>query len=98
MKIDAEVELGASKGKDVGESFVRVPVDIDYVDGNADSVKEWVRNALEEKYGGAFGDEDFTVANLDDIVEDIEFDEFVQDVVTTQKEKPAGENVGASRA
>ena len=78
MKIDAEVELGGPKEKDVGESFVKVPVDIDYVEGDADSVKEWVRNALEEKYGGAFGDEDFTVANLDDIVEDIAFDEFEQ--------------------
>ena len=78
MKIDAEVELGDSKEKDIGESFIKVPVDIDYVEGNADSVKEWVRNALEEKYGGVFSDEDFTIANLDDIVEDIAFDEFEQ--------------------
>ena len=78
MKIDAEVELSNSKGKDVGESFVKVPVDIDYVEGNADSVKEWVRNALEEKYGGVFSDGDFTIANLDDIAEDIAFDEFEQ--------------------
>ena len=76
MKIDAEVELSDSKEKDIGESFVRVPVDIDYVEGNADSVKEWVRNALEEKYGDVFSDEDFTITNLDDIVEDIAFDEF----------------------
>ena len=78
MKIDAEVELSDSKGKDVGESSVKVPVDIDYVEGNADSVKEWVRNALEEKYGSVFSDEDFTITNLDDIVEDIAFDEFEQ--------------------
>ena len=78
MKIDAEVELSDSKEKDIGESFVKVPVDIDYVEGNADSVKEWVRNALEEKYGDVFSDEDFTITNLDDIVEDIAFDEFEQ--------------------
>ena len=78
MKIDAEVELSDSKEKDIGESSVKVPVDIDYVEGNADSVKEWVRNALEEKYGDAFSDEDFTITNLDDIVEDIAFDEFEQ--------------------
>ena len=78
MKIDAEVELSDSKEKDIGESSVKVPVDIDYVEGNADSVKEWVRNALEEKYGDAFSDEDFTITNLDDIVEDIAFDEFQQ--------------------
>ena len=78
MKIDAEVELSDSKEKDSGESFVKVPVDIDYVEGNADSVKEWVRNALEEKYGSVFSDEDFTITNLDNIVEDIAFDEFEQ--------------------
>ena len=76
MKIDAEVELSNSKEKGIGESFIKVPVDIDYVEGNADSVKEWVRNALEEKYGSVFSDEDFTITNLDDIVEDIAFDEF----------------------
>ena len=76
MKIDAEVELSDSKEKDIGESSVKVPVDIDYVERNADSVKEWVRNALEEKYGDVFSDEDFTITNLDDIVEDIAFDEF----------------------
>ena len=78
MKIDAEVELSGLKEKDVGESFVKVPGDIDYVEGDADSVKEWVRNALEEKYGSVFSDEDFTITNLDDIVEDIAFDEFEQ--------------------
>ena len=78
MKIDAEVELSDSKEKDIGESSVKVPVDLDYGEGNADSVKEWVRNALEEKYGDVFSDEDFTITNLDDIVEDIAFDEFKQ--------------------
>lgn len=76
MKINAEVELSGSKEEDYGESFVKIPVDADYVEGNAESVKEWVRNALEEKYGGAFCDEDFTITNLDSIVEDIVFDEF----------------------
>lgn len=78
MKIDAEVELSDSKEEDYGESFVKVPVDADYVEGNAESVKEWVRNELEKKYGGAFSDEDFTITNLDSIVEDIAFDEFEQ--------------------
>lgn len=78
MKIDAEVELSDSKEEDYGESFIKIPVDADYVEGNAESVKEWVRNTLEEKYGGAFCDEDFTITNLDNIVEDIAFDEFEQ--------------------
>ena len=76
MKIDAEVELSGSKEEDYGESFVKIPVDVNRVEGNAESVKEGVRNALEEKYGGAFCDEDFTITNLDSIVEDIAFDEF----------------------
>lgn len=78
MKIDAEVELGGSKEEDLGESFVKVPVDADYVEGNAESVKEWVRNELEQQYGETFYDEDFTITNLDSIVEDIAFDEFEQ--------------------
>lgn len=78
MKIDAEVELSDSKEKDIGESFVKVPVDIDYVEGNADSVNEWVRNALEEKYGSVFSDGDFTITNLENIIEDIASDEFEQ--------------------
>lgn len=76
MKIDAEVELSDSKEEDYGESFVKIPVDADYVEGNKESVTEWVRNALEEKYQGAFCDEDFTITNLEAIVEDIAFDEF----------------------
>ena len=87
MKIDAEVELSNSKEKDIGESFIKVPVDIDYVEGNADSVKEWVRNALEEKYGSVFSDEDFTITNLDDIVEDIAFYEFVEDIAFDEFEQ-----------
>lgn len=78
MKIDAEVELGGSKEEDLGESFVKVPVDVDYVEGNAESVKEWVRNELEQQYGETFYDEDFTITNLDNIVEDIAFGEFEQ--------------------
>lgn len=78
MKIDAEVELSGSKEEDIGESFVKVPVDADYVEGNAESVKEWVRNELEQRYGEIFCDEDFTITNLDSIVEDIAFDEFEQ--------------------
>jgi len=78
MKIDAEVELGGSKEEDLGESFVKIPVDADYVEGNAESVKEWVRNELEQRYGETFYDEDFTITNLDNIVEDIAFDEFEQ--------------------
>ena len=78
MKIDAEVELSDSKEEDLGESFVKVQVDADYVDGNAESVKEWVRNELEQQYGETFYDEDFTITNLDNIVEDIAFSEFEQ--------------------
>ena len=77
MKIDAEVELSASKEEDYGESFVKIPVDIDYVEGNKESVTEWVMNALEEKFKGALCVEDFTITLLEDIVEDIAFDEFL---------------------
>ena len=91
MKIDAEVELSDSKEEDLGESFVKVPVDSDYVEGNADSVKEWVRNELERRYGEAFCDEDFTIANLDDVVEDIASDEFERRTAMADAGRGAGE-------
>ena len=76
MKIDAEVELSESKENDYGQSFVKIPVDIDYVEANHDSINEWVRNALEEKFNGVFYDDDFEVVNIEAIIEEIAFDEF----------------------
>lgn len=77
MKIDAKIELSDAKSKDCSQTYVKVPVDIDYVEGNEESVNEWIANELEEMFGGSFcPSSDFTVTNMQDIIEDIAFDTF----------------------
>ena len=77
MNIDAKIELSDTKSKDYNKTYVKVPVDIDYVEGNEESVNEWLANVLEEMFGGSFcPSSDFTVTNMADIIEDIAFDEF----------------------
>ena len=77
MKIDAEIELSDAKAEDYGQTYVKVPVDMDYVESNEESVNEWIANELEEMFGGSFcAGSDFTVTNMEAIIEDIAFDEF----------------------
>ena len=77
MKIDAEVKLSDAKAKDYGQTYVKVPVDIDYVESESTAINEWVANELEEMFGGSFcPDTDFTITNMDALIEDIAFDEF----------------------
>lgn len=80
MKIDAKVEFDDDVASEIGQMEVKVPVDMDYVFGTKAGVTEWVKNALEEKFGRAFSNEDFTIENLKDIVEDISYDEFCDKV------------------
>ena len=76
MKIDAKVRFNDTLANELDRDTVSVPVDIDYVEGNRESVVEWVRQELEEMFGRSFCDEDFEILNIDEIVEDITFDEF----------------------
>jgi len=77
MKIDAEIELSDAKAEDYGQTYVKVPVDMDYVESNEESVNEWIANELEEMFGGSFcAGTDFTVMNMEAIIEDIAFNEF----------------------
>lgn len=77
MKIDANIELSDAKAEDYGQTYVTVPIDIDYVESDEESVNEWIANELEEMFGGSFcpGD-DFVVTNMESIIEEIAFDEF----------------------
>lgn len=76
MKIEAIVEFPQPVGDcEVGDS-IHVDVDTDYVESNADAVNEWVRNELESTFMRPFNNEDFTVTNMDVILEDLAFDEF----------------------
>ena len=76
MKIQAIVEFPRPVGDcEVGDS-IHIDVDTDYVESNADSVNEWVRQELESMFMRPFWDEDFNITNLTDILEEIAFEEF----------------------
>lgn len=76
MKIDAKIEFSDEVAEKLGRNWIRVPVDIDYVEDNEDSVKTWVMNELEEMFSQAFSYEDFKITNMDEVLEEIKFDEF----------------------
>ena len=79
MKIDANVQFNAELAKKLGCCSTTVAVDADYVEDNVEAVEEWVRNELEDKFNcliDACGPMPFEVTNIDDIIEDIKFDEF----------------------
>lgn len=76
MKIDAKVEFSKEIAEQLDRDFVRVPVDIDYVESDEQDIKSWVANELESMFGRSFMQEDFEVKNMEDIIEDIKFDEF----------------------
>ena len=77
MKIDADIELSDAKAEVCGMTHVKFPVDADYVDSNEESVNEWIANELEAMFDGSFcPNVDFTVTNMESIIEDIAFDDF----------------------
>jgi len=76
MKIDAKVVFDDAVANEVGHNRTSVAVDMDYVEANEDAVKEWVANELEAMFGRSFANDQFTITNIDDIVESINFDEF----------------------
>ena len=76
MKIDAKVEFSSSAAAKLGRDYVNVPVDIDYVEDNEDAVNEWVLIELESMFGQSVKHDDFNVTNMDEVIEDIKFDEF----------------------
>ena len=78
MKIDAKIELADHMAETPGESFVKVQVDADYVESDPEDVKDWCRRELETKLGRPVADEDFEVSNMDEVVEELKFDEFEQ--------------------
>ena len=76
MKIDAKVTFSDEVAEKLDRNWIRVPVDIDYVEDNEDSVKTWVMNELEVTFNQAFNYEDFKIFNMDEILDEIKFDEF----------------------
>ena len=79
MKIDAKVSFNPEMTELLGRCNTTVPVDMDYVEANSESIEDWVKNEIDEMFGcncDAHGPVPFVVCNMDDIIEDIKFDEF----------------------
>jgi len=80
MKIDAHVKWLIDEpqlGIEVDKLEI-VPVDVDYIEPSEDELTVWIENELAEKYGISFyvSQDDFTIMNMNDLIEDISYDEF----------------------
>lgn len=76
MKLVAKVNITGQKGETYGEQTVKVDVDADYVTPYESDIREYVANELAEIFGCSFGDDEFEITNLEDLIEDMKFDEF----------------------
>ena len=79
MKIDAKVSFNPEMTELLGRSCTTVLVDMNYVEANSESIEDWVKDKIDEMFGcncDAHGPVPFVVSNMDDIIEDIKFDEF----------------------
>ena len=79
MKIDANVSFNPEMTALLGCCRTTVPVDMDYVEANSESIEDWVKNEIDEMFScscDAHGPAPFVVCNMDDLIEDIKFDEF----------------------
>lgn len=76
MKIDAKVEFNDKAAEELGRSWFRVPVDIDYVHADEADIREWVGNELAEAFGRSISNDCFEITNMQELIEEINFDEF----------------------
>ena len=80
MKIDAKVEFSEAAEKKFNRSSIEVPVDMDYVNADAESVISWIANELETMLGQAVMNDGFEVINMQDIIEDLSYDEYLEKI------------------
>lgn len=71
MKIDVEVEFIAPVASMLETKNATVQVDVDYVDVDENEVYEYIANELYTIFGRSFSRDEFTVANMEDILEDM---------------------------
>ena len=72
MTIDVEVEFIAPVASMLETKNATVQVDVDYVDiDDENDVYEYVANELYTIFGRSFSRDEFTVANMEDILEDM---------------------------
>ena len=76
MKIDAKITFSKEVAEKLDRDYVRVPVDMDYVEDSTNSVYTWVVNELEEMFGRPFMNDDFEITNMHELIEELKFNEF----------------------
>ena len=76
MKIDAKIKFNDKAAEELGRSWMRVPVDIDYIHADEAEIREWVGNELAEAFGRSISDDCFEITNMQELVEEINFAEF----------------------
>ena len=76
MKLEANVEFVDNAVEKAGCQKTAVWIDSDYVESTYAEVVHAVEDALWKKFKKSFTGLDFKVTNIDDIVEDLAYDEF----------------------
>lgn len=71
MTIDVEVEFIAPVASILETKNATVQVDVDYVDVDENEVYEYIANELYTIFGRSFSRDEFTVANMEEILEDM---------------------------
>ena len=72
MKIEANVIFRRPEGNVYSCS---VNVDEDYVEADFDSILEYVSNELADMFGHSFDYDDFEVTNMQELIEELSYDE-----------------------
>ena len=71
MKLEANVKLNVSIDGYTEGSIIAINVDADYVSAYEDEIREWIANELAKKFGHSFGDDEFEILNLEDLMDDL---------------------------
>ena len=80
MKLEAKVETKTPIDETIATSVnkhnntIKVNVDADYVTACEDDIREYVANELAEMFGRSFGDDEFEITNLNELMEDLSCD------------------------
>lgn len=78
MKLEAYVTFPKQVGDCVPGDTIHVDVDADYVSPFESDIREWVANELAELFGRSFGDDEFEITNLDQLMEDLNYEEYME--------------------
>jgi hypothetical protein len=77
MKLDAYITFSDTTADKINHDEITIAIDSDYVSADKDDINEWVINELETQFNIKFMINDFTITNIDDIIEEINYEEFM---------------------